>query len=296
MIGIGLPQIRDDLPVRAAELTTFVSTAEQVGFDSVWVAEAPWTQPSLDPFAALAVAATRSTRLRLGTAVLVPLNYPPVLFARAVASIDVLAGGRLTLGIGVGEPAVEASEPLSQRADRFEHLVGDLRHAWGHGSPDPGRPRIGVHAVGGSIPMVIGARAGRALRRAARVGDGWVCSAWADIDGFVAQRAVVDAERQASGCDATEFRYIKRCYVAIEQRAHDVESWFHAASGSEAPGGGILLRGSADAVEVQLRRLKDAGADELILQFVGIDERRQMEVLAASGALSRLAGGEGGKA
>lgn len=273
MIGVGIPQAYPSESDISRRVLSFLRCAESAGYASAWVAEAPLSRPSLDPLAVLAVAATHTSRMRLGSAVLVLPDYRPELLARTVASIDRLSDGRLSLGVGIGEPGtppdVSAGPPRS-RGERFEDAIALVRDT---------RP---------SVPVYVGARAPIALRRAARLGDGWICSAWADHNRFVDQKTVLLDRLHGLGRDPKRFRLVKRCYVAVDQRVEDVDAWFGLVSGGPAPAGDVVVRGDADHVEERLQALHRAGAEDVIVQFVGRDEHRQLAALADHGTVERL--------
>ena len=94
---------------RHHELAGYTRRVEALGFDSMWLADIVYSDsPSLDCVAALGFMAANSTTLRLGTSVLLLPLSNPVLAAKAVSSVDVLSGGRVILGIGVGESGSHA--------------------------------------------------------------------------------------------------------------------------------------------------------------------------------------------
>ena len=76
--------------------------AEALGFDSVWVGDSVLARPRFEALTTLAAVAARTQRVRLGTAVLLPMLRHPVLLANEVASLDHVANGRLILGVGIG--------------------------------------------------------------------------------------------------------------------------------------------------------------------------------------------------
>lgn len=273
MIGVAIPQAYPAETGISAEVASFLRSAEAAGCSSAWVSEAPADRSLLDPLTLLCVAAVHTSRLRLGSAVLVLPDYPAGLLARTVASVDRLSGGRLVLGVGAGEGG-PPSTPAPSRGERLEAGVALLRAA---------RP---------SLPILVGARAPVALRRAARIGDGWICSAWVNRRRFAEQRDVVLDELHELGRDTERYRFLKRCYVAVDRRAADVSAWFGLLTGGP-PDDDVLVQGDAATVEERLRDLCDAGADGLVVVFAGTDEERQLAALADHGMVERLSANPG---
>jgi len=163
-----------------------VQALEQLGFDSVWSGEhLLYHGPTLDALIVLAAYAARTERLKVGSSVLLLPLRPPALVAKAAATLDVLSGGRLILGVGVGgeyPPEFEAvGIPLAERGARADEALAILKLLW---SGDPasfeGRfyrlPEVRLNpppAQPGGPPIWVGGRSWAARRRAARLGDGW---------------------------------------------------------------------------------------------------------------------------
>jgi probable F420-dependent oxidoreductase len=143
-------------------------------------AEADW----LDPLLGLSFAAAVTSRIGLATGVLLLPEHNPVLAAKQAATLDVLSGGRFTLGVGIGWSAEEFAAlgvPYVHRARRAAEYVAVMRRLW---SEDPASFRgefISFDAVrvnpkpagGRAIPVVVGGNSDAALDRAAAFGDGW---------------------------------------------------------------------------------------------------------------------------
>jgi probable F420-dependent oxidoreductase len=142
-------------------------------------------QDYLDPLAMLGYLARATTRVRLGTSVLVVPYRHPLTVAKTLATVDVLSGGRLILGAGVGwlreEFEALGAPPFEQRGGVTDEYLEVMRRAW---TTDPttfqGRYcRVeAVHALPkpaqrGGIPVWIGGHTAAAIRRAATSGDGW---------------------------------------------------------------------------------------------------------------------------
>ncbi len=170
--------------------------AEESGWESVWTGEhvalpvrdnpvpiAPET-PFLDSLVSLGRIAGFTTRVRLGTGVLVLPHHNPVLLAKALASLDVVSGGRLIAGFGGGyvEPEFRAiGVDFHQRGAMADQHLAAIRALWTQREPQfQGRfaafseirfePKPGQRP---HPPIIIGGTAPPALRRAAREGTGW---------------------------------------------------------------------------------------------------------------------------
>jgi len=114
--------------------------ADERGFDSVWLTEHHFSRHGIvsDSLALLAHLAARTDRVRLGTAVSVLPLHNPLRFAETAATVDVLSGGRLDLGIGRGYQASEFSGfgvDIAEKHARFDEAVEVLRLAWGADAP-----------------------------------------------------------------------------------------------------------------------------------------------------------------
>jgi probable F420-dependent oxidoreductase len=127
----------------------------------------------------------RTTRLKLGLSVLVVPYRNPVVSAKFFASLDVLTGGRLIIGAGVGvmQEEFEALDaPYEQRGSVTDEYLQVMRVLWSAEAPafDGKHYRLGAglhflpKPVKGTIPIWIGGNTGLALRRSARLGDGWL--------------------------------------------------------------------------------------------------------------------------
>ena len=176
------------------ELWRVVAAAEELGFASVWFGDhivvppyaAGLTPPDwFDAVALCLVGLGRTTTLRFGTDVLVAPYRRPVEFAHLAASADRLGGGRLTLGMGVGFlegefEALQVSYP--ERGAVTDEYLEVLRLLWeSDGQPVSYSGRwvcfsnvlFGPAPLQKPLPLWVGGNGDRALRRAARLGDGW---------------------------------------------------------------------------------------------------------------------------
>jgi alkanesulfonate monooxygenase SsuD/methylene tetrahydromethanopterin reductase-like flavin-dependent oxidoreductase (luciferase family) len=146
-----------------------IEWAEELGYESVWVSEHHVTADGYLPsvFPLLAAIAARTTRMRLGSAILLGPFQHPIRFAEDVAVVDQLSGGRLEVGLGLGyrEREFELLDVRrSERARRTEQLVLTARRVWGDGTVTP--PPLQQPEP----PLWIGGSSAPAARRAARLG------------------------------------------------------------------------------------------------------------------------------
>jgi probable F420-dependent oxidoreductase len=180
-------------PDAAAQIATL---AEGLGYDSLWAGEhvvvpSPRVEPSpmepdepiLDPLIALSHVAAHTERIRLGTGVIILPQRNPLVLAKQVASLDVISGGRLILGIGVAylEPEMRAiGVPMEGRGARADEYLAAMRALWEEEAPSFHGEHTRFEAVDAHprplqrpLPVVVGGHTRAAHRRAAQSADGW---------------------------------------------------------------------------------------------------------------------------
>lgn len=291
------------------EMRSLVELVERCGYDSLWVGDhVSFTLAIFDPFLQLAQAAVVSRRLQLGTAVyLLPLRHPtPV--AKQVSTLDHLTEGRFIFGVGVGGEFPREYEacgvPLDERGARLSESLTVLRKLWtGEPVTHDGRffqfkdvamqppPR-----QAGGPPIWCGGRSDAALRRIARLTDGWMS--------YV---VTPDMFRQGLDKIAAEAETAKRNFDRGFGTAHllfariddTYEQALDAATVSLSQRYAMDFRRAAERycalgppqrIVETIHRFHDAGVRHVILDFVGpYEERdRQIERFAAE-ALPLLA-------
>jgi len=237
---------------------------EQAGFQSLWVADhvvlpaeigsrypfaadgrATWstTTPYFDAVVAMALIAGATERATIGTAVLVLPLRNPVVFAKQAASLDVLSGGRLALGLGAGwlrEEFEALGVPFDARGRRLVDGIRILGECWTGTyqedivfSPTPVGP----------LPLYVGGHSEIALRRAGALGDGWL-----------GQQSL----------DAVDTHELEAAHAAITLAAAD--------AGRDPARLRVVLRivdsaGRSDEVARRLPALEAAGVDEVIVDL-----------------------------
>ncbi len=205
--GVHLPVMEwDGAPFTMERLAAFAGAAEARGLDTLSVNDHfVFRRPWLDGFTALASVVHAAPTSTLMTSVAVPVVRGPVATAKALAAIDLLSGGRLMAGLGPGSTAADYAAvdiPFDERWGRFEEAVRAIRALWtSSAEPFVGRYYdttgvvLGPEPVrAGGPPIFIGSWGSSAgLRRVARLGDGWLASAYntspAEFDGARAQLA-----------------------------------------------------------------------------------------------------------
>lgn len=303
-LSVGLPQL---LGGQEPEVVTrFAARAEELGFAGLWSLDsvpgsATSRVPLLDGLHALTASAAVTDTIGLGIAVIVLAARNAPQLAKELATIDRLSGGRLTVGVGVGrqEPtAAGLGLPTGQRGRRLQEGVEVLRAIWADGhatyhgdfyrfedvliEPKP------VQRPG--PPVWFGAGSPPALRRAARLGDGWLAAGSSPSATFADQMRIVVDELGEAGRDPSAFAIGKRVYIAVEdteQRARDrltpaLDGMYDARGLTER----VAVCGPPEACAEQLRALTASGARELILNAM-YDYEDQLDALAAVAALVR---------
>jgi len=180
--------------------------AEEAGFESVWTGEhvilpdpqappspVPANYPMLDPAISLAFVAAHTTKIRLGTGIIILPQRNPVVLAKELASTDVLSNGRLIFGIGVGylKPEFDAiGAPFDHKGARSEEWLAAMIALWSMPQPEFSGRWVkfkGVNAMPRPVQqphpeIVFGGHTMEAYSRAARLAKGWYGFAQ-DLDG-----------------------------------------------------------------------------------------------------------------
>ncbi|MGH7965131.1 MAG: TIGR03619 family F420-dependent LLM class oxidoreductase [Candidatus Binatia bacterium] len=171
--------------------------AEAAGFESVWTGEhvvlpdpqvppspLPPAYPLLDPAVALAFVAAHTKKVKLGTGIIILPQRNPLVLAKQLASVDVVSGGRLIFGLGIGylKPEFDAlGIPFDHKGPRSVDYLQAMRAVWTQDKPAyQGRfvSFSGIQALPRPVqkphpPVVFGGHTAEAFRRAVQYGNGW---------------------------------------------------------------------------------------------------------------------------
>jgi probable F420-dependent oxidoreductase len=247
VLGFAVPQFGASADLAVGELARFASTAEQLGADSLWVGDRLLAavhptvgyvgkdtipeqfRTNLDPFIALTVAATATATARLGSSVLVAPWYPPAQLARQLTSIDVISGGRLLPGFGIGwspEEYQAAGAPFRRRGAQLDELLDTLEALW---TANPVRhngdrwtiPESWVNlkpAQRPHPPIYLGAFTPAGLARIGKRADGWMAGVNVpenvSLDMLSWQRKTIDESARTAGRDPSAIHTYVRVNVA----------------------------------------------------------------------------------
>ncbi len=270
------------------EILDLVRMAEALHFDSAWVSEHHGSSDGYMPslLTTLAAMAAATDRIRLGTGVILAPFHDPIRLAEDAATVDVISGGRLILGLGLGWREEEFRMfgfPIAERLRRTTETVEILRRAWtGERFSHEGRAfrydQVKVtptpHRPGGP-PIYLGGFAPQAVRRAGRLGDGYIRSRGGDLDEI--RRAVRLAEEGARATgrdpDTLGFAQLQNAFVWEDGDAWEVvrdgaahqlgvyEGWRTGTDTPEKPELEVIPPG-----EETLRRLTPAGDHHAVLR------------------------------
>jgi alkanesulfonate monooxygenase SsuD/methylene tetrahydromethanopterin reductase-like flavin-dependent oxidoreductase (luciferase family) len=279
---------------------TMARLADRSGYDAVWVGDSVVAKPRLEPLTTLAYIAGITTRVRLGTAVLLPALRHPVVLAQQIANVDQISRGRLVLGLGVGWSLPSAEREWAacgadhkRRVRRLEEHVETWRMFW-RGEPLNHKGSdfaLADHTIGplpwnpeGPPVLITAGNRGEMLPaqfdRFARLGDGIITTyLHAEECRTVRERAEEAlVQRGRAGAD------FSLCVYTTVRMENDVATAERVTTEFLATyyGGGVHSRGlmglgPADAVVSALQRYAAFGVTDLCVRFVGDDQLSQME-------------------
>ena len=273
--------------------------AEELGYDSVWtmdhlfnngyIRERLDDKPYYHPMATLSHISALTSRVRLGTSVLVLPYHNPVELAKYAASLDQMSGGRVVLGVGVGAmtPEFEAlGIPMNQRGSLTNEAMDLMRELWSNEDPRFNSDRWQfsdlkfspkpLQTTEGSphVPLWVGGSSPGALRRAARRGDGWHPSG-VSAEEFAIGRQRVRELAESAGRNPDDLVMSAR----VEVEAHGGPSSQRAADRSRLPGddpagmiAGIAAYGDAGVQHIVLAlNTGDSGRLRELMQVIAED-------------------------
>jgi probable F420-dependent oxidoreductase len=227
-----------------ANIVEVAHTAERLGYESLWSfqrtlfpAGNPIPEPYRevhDPIAVSAYLAAVTERIRIGIAIVNLPFYSPIVLAKMLTSIDILSGGRLDAGLGLGwnpDEFAAAGVAIERRGARAEEFVQCLRAIW---TDDPVEFAGEFYSLPPSHvdpkpvqqphpPLLFGGAAEPALRRAGRLGAGWISASRFEASNVPGAVEIVRAAAADAGRDPDALRVIIRAATKIRDHDEDLQ-------------------------------------------------------------------------
>jgi len=282
-VAIGLPSRVSS--ASGAVMLEWITRAERGPFSSVVVTDRVVSQ-ALEPITVLAMAAGATQRVRLMTSVVIGPTRETTLLARQAATIDVLSGGRLTLGVGIGvreNDYLATGFDFHRRGRRAEEQLPILRRLWsgaamsdqiGAIGPRPYRPDGPELLIGGYVPAIV--------QRIAKWGDGYMAPGGGEPENLLETWHQIEDAWQEAGRTGKP-RWVGASYYALGPNARDHANRYINANYGYNPDLAArrlsTLPASVAAVEESIKRQAEMGVDEFILRPCA-DELDQMDRLA----------------
>jgi probable F420-dependent oxidoreductase len=292
--GIAIPQTFTG-SVDIELIRNFVTRAEALGFDSLWVQEQIISDTAiLEPVTLLTYVAALTSKSRLGSSVLLTVIRNPVQLAKSLATLDQLSGGRLTVGVGIGGAHVPDSVfgvSGERRARRFVEGLQVMKLLWTQpratitgdfwrfeNVPMEPKPVQQPHP-----PLWFGARDAIGLRRATRHGQGWMGAGSSSSADFAQQLGLLRRFLEEEKRPPSQFSISKRVYIAVDANRDRAErrlqEWFGVRYKRAEMAARVSLWGGSQECTDKLNELVRAGAQHLMLNPV-FDEMEHLESLA----------------
>jgi probable F420-dependent oxidoreductase len=263
--------------------------AEELGYDSVWVMDhlfnAGYIRERLDdkpyyhPLATLSHLSATTSRVWLGTSVLVLPYHNPVELAKYIATLDQMSGGRVLLGVGVGAMTEEFEAlgiPFRQRGALTNECIAIMKELWTNSDPSYHSPRWSFSNLKFSpkplqqphVPLWIGGSSPGALQRVATMGDGWHPTGMSP-EAFSMGRQEVRTLTAAAGRDPDSLTMS----VRLEVDVHGKPSSHRVQSRTRLPGDNL------DQMIEGISAFQSAGVDHIVLALNSGDVPKITELM-----------------
>ena len=275
------------------QVLEFGPLAENLGFDSIWVMDHLFNtgyirerledRPYYHPMSTLSYLAATTSKVILGTSVLVLPYHNPVELAKYVATLDQISGGRVTLGVGVGAMTEEFDAlgiSMRNRGSLTNECIDMMKELWSSNLPKYQSNRwdfsdlyFSPKPLQKSIPIWVGGSSPGAIRRTALRGDGWHPTGLSAEDYALTKRQIIDIAT-AAGRDSAKMEWSTR----VEVEVHGKPSSDRAAARSTLPGDHL------DTVTAGIRSYEEAGVEHIVLAWNSGDVdalKRLMETIAS---------------
>jgi probable F420-dependent oxidoreductase len=295
--AISIPQHYSDREFDPDSFRQYFDLVERLGYDSAWTHETMFTtSPTLSAIETMTYAAACTIRLRLGCSVLVSTLHSPVHLAQRLATLDQLSRGRIDVGIATGggrRPFAAFGMTADRYVTRFTEGLAVMKALWTEprvtfagefcqltdAAMEP-KPWQKPHP-----PVWFGAASEAALRRAARLGDGFFGAGSASVDVFAGQVRVLREALAAAGRDVSDFPVAKRVYIVVDDDGDGARALATATMQRRHPGrpvppfGSTILAGTPEECAESVRQTAAAGADMILFDALS-ESAEQAECIA----------------
>jgi len=295
--GIELPQVFFDGPVDMNHIRYFATRAETLGYDSLWLQERIIGDfVMLEPVTLLSYVAAITTKLCLGTSVILLTLRNPIQLAKAYSTLDCMSGGRAVMGVGLGGGHLRSHEEIfgytrERRVTRFTEAVQVMKLLWSeskasfHGafwnfeniSMEP-KPIQKPH-----LPLWFGGHHENALKRAVKYGNGWMGAGSSSSNAFIRESAMIRRFLDEAKRDPKTFGYGKRVYLAVDddkaRGEKRIREWFRIRYKNADLGPRVSIWGSAAECTEKIKAIVDAGAQHIVFNPM-FDEMEHLEICA----------------
>ena len=291
--GMALPH-RAPEPIDMGSVRHVAQRAEALGFSDLWVTENTLDHVfCFDPVAVLTYAAAVTSKIRLGASVVVLQIHSPLMVAHQWACLDYASNGRAILGVGIGREHHyrQFEVPQEGRVSRFREELDVIRALWTeakvtyqgrfyHLTDETMAPKPVQKP---HLPIWMGVGHPDAVRRAARLADGWMGSGGSRIADFAASVPILKEALEKAGRDPAKFPISKRVFMAVDERPEvaraDLLRWFTEVY-RNPPGVDVCgIHGTPEQVRERLEEMVAMGANHLLLNPVS-RYAEQLEALA----------------
>ncbi len=276
------------------EYTAFFRAADDMGFHSLWATERVLHRIRVtQPFTMLAAAAVVTSRIQLGTAVvLAPLRHP-INLANDVASVDYLSNGRMNLGLSLGGRPEEFDAmgiPIGRRMGRYEETLSLLPRLWSEDSVTHHGRHFQLENVslamrpvqGASLPLLMAGASDAAMRRAGTQSDGWINGGAGSPEELRQRCEAITGHAAESGRDWADRPLGKIIYTSIDDtRAHSLERLHPTLTGYYGPQydvDNLCAMGTPQQCADYINTYTEVGVNLVLIGFPGPDVR-QLEKL-----------------
>ena len=275
------------------QVLEFGPLAENLGFDSVWVMDHLFNtgyirerlenKPYYHPMSTLSYLAATTSKVILGTSVLVLPYHNPVELAKYAATLDQISNGRVILGVGVGAMTEEFNAlgiSMRDRGSLTNECIDIMKELWSSDMPKYQSNRwdfsdlfFSPKPIQNNIPIWVGGSSPGAIRRTALRGDGWHPTGVSPEDYALTKRQIIEAATAADR-DPLKIKWSTR----VEVEVHGKPSSDRSASRSTLPGD------NPDLLTAGIKSYEDAGVDHIVLALNSGDVdalKRLMETISS---------------